>query len=669
MQKKQDKEADRALEDINVSIAAAQADHSRLAEEIRVLECHMIDYEKRLKSEREILSQISENLSTLSAERQSIAQECSRLASSVERSNADLFLTQSSLLEWEKQLEIQRDLLRRRCDSIVENCSSLVILVQQMEETAADLKKEFEQRQLCQKEMEALRLRSVKRLSKIQDLLQKDINRQDWTNKSVAELEAKFLESKTNFDSAVALSQALEEQLKMKSIECIRIQENRVKSSASQKLLELKQTCLKVENSNAEGIATKTLLIEKAAEVDSASCTSVATDNTQQTSILMSPVKPACQVNIADDVSGQIPDNPMSKYFLATNDKLAKVKPVYQKLKGCNIDFEKEFDEDLLCRKFVVNYIHLYNYMKSNADEQRKQFKQYCSWKSIILFSFFRLRDLKKLSFEDLLDFILVKSRDSNWYGEQDYFTTTPSLKLAIAFNLMDVVTGALNDPKYFKTSSSLPTQLSSDDNIEATGISSHDGTIQPPPFGKRIAFETTKKSVEMFSALFNELAQVKPVYRKINGFNFEKVFDKDLLCREFIINYVNLDQCNMSRMEDENQEPHHCLSEDILFSFFRLRDLKKLSFKGLIEFIFEKAGYSDWYDERHYFTLTRRPKLLVAFNLSALVKEALDNPKYFKPSPSLQTRLSSHGITSSATIQPPVAPSLKKKPSTNFYQ
>ena len=57
-------DADRALEDINVSIAAAQADHNRLAEEIRALECHMIDYEKRLISEREMLSQISEKLST-----------------------------------------------------------------------------------------------------------------------------------------------------------------------------------------------------------------------------------------------------------------------------------------------------------------------------------------------------------------------------------------------------------------------------------------------------------------------------------------------------------------------------------------------------------------------------------------------------------------------------
>ena len=98
MLKRQEEEADQALEDINVSIAAAQADHSRLAEEIRVLECHMIDYEKRLKSEREILAQISENLSTLSAERQSLAQESSRLASSEERLSKiqDLLLQESN---------------------------------------------------------------------------------------------------------------------------------------------------------------------------------------------------------------------------------------------------------------------------------------------------------------------------------------------------------------------------------------------------------------------------------------------------------------------------------------------------------------------------------------------------------------------------------------------
>ena len=60
-----------------------------------------------------------------------------------------------------------------------------------------------------------------------------------------------------------------------------------------------------------------------------------------------------------------------------------------------------------------------------------------------------------------------------------------------------------------------------------------------------------------------------------------------------------------------------------MFFSSSRFKE--GVSFKDLIEFIFKNAGYSDWYDERHYFTLTRRPKLLVAFNLSGLVKEAFD--------------------------------------------
>ena len=81
------------------------------------------------------------------------------------------------------------------------------------------------------------------------------------------------------------------------------------------------------------------------------------------------------------------------------------------------------------------------------------------------------------------------------------------------------LVAVAFNDSKYFKPSACL-TQLFSDEItfIKTTVTSSPASTIKPP-VAEEFTTESVEKSVEIFSALFNELPQVKPVYRKIKDY------------------------------------------------------------------------------------------------------------------------------------------------------